>query len=45
MAKKNGDKSCQSNFDKQLSDFVSFLSYLITTVQKFSKAGNPLATL
>ena len=30
---KNGDKSCQSNFDKKLSGFGSFLiSYLITTV-------------
>ena len=25
MAKKIGDKSCQSNFEKQLSDFGSFL--------------------
>ena len=25
MAKKIGDKSCQSNFDKQSSDFGSFL--------------------
>ena len=35
MAKKIGDKSCQSNFDKRSSDFGSFLvTYLITTVQK-----------
>ena len=26
------DKSCQSNFDKRLLDFGSFLCYLITTV-------------
>ena len=32
MAKKIGDRSCQSNFDKGLSDFGSFLVYLITTV-------------
>ena len=32
MAKKIGDKLCQSNFDKRLSDFGFFLSYLITTV-------------
>ena len=32
--KKIGDKSCQLNFDKRLSDFASFLlSYLITTVK------------
>ena len=30
MAKKIGDKLCQSNFDKRLSDF----GYLISTVQK-----------
>ena len=35
MAKEIGDKSCQSNFDKQSSGFGSFLiSYLITTVNK-----------
>ena len=32
MVKKLEDKSCQSNFDKRSSDFVFFLSYLITTV-------------
>ena len=34
MAKKIGDKSCQSNSDKRASDFSFFLSYLITTVTK-----------
>ena len=34
MVKKIGDKSCQSNFDKQLLDFVSFLvMYVITNVK------------
>ena len=38
MTKKIGDKSCQSNFDKRLSDFCSFLvRYLINTVIKFPK--------
>ena len=32
MAKKIGDKSCQSNFDTRASDFGSSLVYLITTV-------------
>ena len=33
MAKRIEDKSCQSNFDKRLSDFVFLLiTYLITTV-------------
>ena len=35
MVQKIGDKSCQSNFGKQLSDF-GFLSYLITTVINFT---------
>ena len=34
MAKIIGDKLFQSNFDKRLPDFVFFLSYLITTVNK-----------
>ena len=29
MVKKIGDKSCQSNFDKQPSDFGSFLVILL----------------
>ena len=33
MAKKIGDKSCQSNFDIRASDFSSFLSYLNNTVK------------
>ena len=32
MAKKIGDKSSQSNSDKRVSDFGSFLVILITTV-------------
>ena len=36
MVKKIGDKLYQSNFDKRLSDFGSFLVYLITTVVETS---------
>ena len=32
---KNGDKSCQSNFDKRLSDFGSFLVILLQLQQNF----------
>ena len=35
MAKKLGNRSCQSNFDQKSSFFVFFLSYPITTVFHF----------
>ena len=37
MAKKIGDKSCKSNFDKGSSDFGSFSLYLISTVVRNHK--------
>ena len=41
MANNIEDKSCQSNFDKRLSDFGFCLSYLITTVkEEFALSDN-----
>ena len=42
MAKKIGEKSCQSNFDKRSSDFGSFLFIPIDFISPLLVANNSL---